>query len=341
MRAAWIEKFGGLDVIQVGERPMPAREPGEVLVKLHASTLNHRDVYLRRGEAGRIALPVILGSDGAGTVVEADLNSQFVAGQRVAIFPVLSCGACINCRGSSPHKCCNNFGMIGGERDGTHAEFTVVPEGCLVSLPEGLDFEDAAAISLAGLTAWNMVVDVGQIESGEHALVLGASGGVGVFILALLKQYGAIVHVVTSSLEKSSTLRELGADSVLNDSPADVLRFTRTLNNRGVDLAFNHVGGNTWRYVPATVRAGGRILVCGSLRSPVAEIDMRQIFYRNISLLGCSMGNQESLISMLGLAAIDQSLRIPISHRIDLSDIVGGHELLESGRAMGKVVIKF
>ena len=340
MRAAWIERFGGLDVIQVGDRPKPERRHGEVLVKIHASTLNHHDVYLRRGEAGQIRLPVVLGSDGAGTVMESDALSIFQAGDKVVIYPVLSCGACVNCRNHLPHKCCCGFGMVGGERDGTQAEYLVLPETNLLAMPECLNFETAAAVSLAGLTAWNMVVDESHVKRGEHALLLGASGGVGVFTLKLLKKFGVHVHAVTSSPEKANALLELGADSVLADSAVEILRFTRSLPDRGVDVAFNCVGGNTWRYVPPAVRAGGRILVCGTVRSPVAELDLRQIFYRNVSIIGCSMGSPESLKKMLDYIASDPTLQIPIDHVIDLDQIANGHSRLEAGEVVGKIVVK-
>ena len=339
MKAAWIEEFGGTDVINVGVRPIPKRNPGEVLIKLKAATLNHHDIYLRRGEAGHASLPVILGSDGAGVVVESDSDSIYQVNQPVVIYPVLSCGKCCGCLNNEPHKCLS-FGMIGGERDGTHAEYVVVPEQCLVPLPKDLDYEISAAISLAGLTAWNMVVDEGKAKSGEHALVLGASGGVGVFTVLLLKYFGLTVYAVTSSPEKTQMLYDLGADYVLNDSAADVLRLTMKLPNKGVDLAFNYVGGESWRYVLPAVRSGGRILVCGTVRSPVAELDMRQIFYRNLSLIGCSMGTPESLKKLLELAASNKSFHLPIDKIISLNDIVDAHRRMESGQLAGKVIIR-
>jgi NADPH:quinone reductase-like Zn-dependent oxidoreductase len=338
MRAAWIEEFGGPEVIRVGDLQDPVRSTGEVLVRVQAATLNHRDVYLRRGEAGKVRLPVVLGSDGAGVVAAADENCSFRCGQSVAIYPVVACGSCASCRASLPHKC-RRFGMIGGERQGTHAQYSLVPEACLVPIPDGLDAATAAAISLAGLTAWNMVEDEGHARTGEHALVLGASGGVGVFTVRLLKRLGVHVHVVTSSLGKEDDLLALGADTVLVDSPGQVLAFTRSLPEGGVDLAFNWVGGNSWRYVPAAVRPGGRILVCGSVRSPVAELDIRQIFYRNVTLIGCSMGTPNALRHMLKVAAADDSLRIPVDRTIGLDGIADGHRHLEAGAAMGKVLV--
>lgn len=339
MRAAWIEQFGGPEVIRIGDRPIPDRKSGEVLVRIKATTLNHHDIYLRRGEAGRASLPVVLGSDGAGIVVTADDGSPFCPGQRVVVYPVISCGKCINCLADAPHKCCR-FGMIGGERDGTHAEFISVPESCLVAMPDSLEFESAAAISLAGLTAWNMVTDEGYARAGEHALVLGASGGVGVFTVRLLKRLGVTVHAVTSCLSKADALRAIGADTVLLDSPGDVLRFVRSLPHGGVDLAFNWVGGNTWRYITAAVRPGGRILSCGSVRSPVAELDIRQIFYRNVALIGCSMGTPTALLRMLEAAAQDTSLRVPVDQIIDLVNLAEGHRRLEDGTVIGKIVIR-
>ena len=230
--------------------------------------------------------------------------------------------------------------MIGGQRDGTHAEFVSVPEQCLIKLPDNLDFDTAAAIALAGLTAWNMVYDEGKARRGEHALVLGASGGVGTFTVLLLKRLGLTVHAVTSRPEKHRSLEVLGADTVLDDSPATVLRHSRELPEGGVDIAFNPVGGNTWRYVPPAVRAGGRILVCGALRAAAAEIDMRQLFYRSIALIGCSMGTPESLRLFLDAAAAEPRLRAPVHAVITLDGIAGAHRQLEAGSVVGKIIIR-
>jgi NADPH:quinone reductase-like Zn-dependent oxidoreductase len=339
MEAAWIEQFGGPEVIRVEPRATPVRQAGDVLVRMEAATLNHRDIYLRRGEAGRVLLPVVLGSDGVGTVAGSDHGSGFTKGQRVVVYPVLGCGACRACRTGRPHKCIA-FGMVGGERDGTHAEFVAVPHDCLVPLPASLDAEAAAAVSVSGLTAWNMVTDEGVSRAGEHALVLGASGGVGVFTVMLLKRIGVTVHAVTSSPLKRESLLALGADTVLPDDAAVVLKHTRQLADRGVDLAFNCVGGRTWRYVLAAVRTGGRVLVCGTLQSPAAELDMRQIFYRSLSVIGCSMGTRGALSCVLDLAAADHSFRAPIDRIIRLSDLAAAHRWMEERRLIGKVVIR-
>jgi len=304
-----------------------------------AATLNHRDIYLRRGEAGPVSLPVILGSDGAGEVVEAEASSIYRPGQRVVIYGVLGCGTCRACVGGSRHKC-PSFGMVGGERDGTQAEFVAVPEACLVQVPGDLDLNTAAAISLSGLTAWNMVVDEGAAQAGEHALVLGASGGVGVFTVLFLKHLGVTVHAVTSSPAKRDRLFEVGADYVLDDGPAAVLKHTRELVDGGVDLAFNCVGGTTWRYVLGAVRSGGRILVCGTVRSPAAELDMRQIFYRNLSLVGCSMGTADALSCALDVAVNARDFQPPIADVIPLEMLPAAHRSMEAGQLTGKVIVQ-
>jgi len=269
MKAAWIERFGGHEVIRVNERVMPERKPGELLIRMATATLNHRDIYLRRGEAGRVGLPVVLGSDGAGEVAAADSSSLFTAGDRVAIYPVLACG-----------------------------------------------------------------------QSGEHALVLGGSGGVGAFTVLLLKHFGLTVHVATSNLSKRDALLALGADAVLDDNSASVLRHTRGLPEGGVDIAFNWVGGDTWRFLPPAVRTGGRILVCGTLRSPVAELDMRQIFYRNIALIGCSMGTPNALQKFMQLAVKNPSLRVPLFEVISLDEVPDAQRRMEAGKVTGKIAVR-
>jgi NADPH:quinone reductase-like Zn-dependent oxidoreductase len=230
--------------------------------------------------------------------------------------------------------------MVGGERDGTHAQLVAVPEGCAVPLPDGLDFQSAAGLSLAGLTAWNMVVEAGRVQQGETALVLGASGGVGVFTVMLLKKLGLTVHAVTSSPDKRARLLSLGADTVLNDRTADVLKFTRQLPNKGVDVAFNCVGGSTWRYVLASVRTGGRIIVCGTVRAPSAELDMRQVFYRSLSIVGCSMGTPAALSRVLELAASDSAFRAPIADVITLEGLPDAHRRMEAGAITGKIIVQ-
>ena len=339
MKAAWIDRFGGHEVICVGERPIPERKSGELLIKMSTATLNHRDIYLRRGDAGRVNLPMVLGSDGAGEVVGVDGSSHFEFGDRVVIYPVLACGICHSCSANLPHKC-RQFGMIGGERNGTQAEYVVIPEACALPMPHELDFDAAAAASLAGLTAWNMVIDEGMARSGEHALVLGASGGVGVFTVMLLKHLGLTVHVVTSSPGKREALLELGADTVLDDTPSSVLRHTRSLPDGGADIAFNWVGGDTWRYLPPAVRSGGRILVCGTVRSPVAELDMRQFFYKNIALIGCSMGTPDSLKKFMQLLATNPTFRAPVSEIVSLDKVPDAHQRMEAGLVTGKILVR-
>jgi NADPH:quinone reductase-like Zn-dependent oxidoreductase len=341
MKAAWIDRFGGVDVIKHRDFPKPERKTGELLVKMVCATLNHRDVYVRRGESPNSVLPAVLGSDGAGHIVDCDADSQFEKGQAIAIYPVVSCGRCCSCRAGKFHKC-KDFKMIGGEFSGTQAEYVAIPEACAVPIPQGLELTTAASISLAGLTAWNMVFDEGEALNGEYALVLGASGGVGSAIVALLKRLGAHVTAITANPDKSEFIYRLGADVVLADldSPIHVLRAAKALENGGFDLAFNFVGGNSWRYVPLAIRPGGRILTCGSVRSPVAEIDMRQIFYKNIVLIGCSMGTPEALKKMLDAAVDDPALNVKIDSVISVDQVGEAHRKMESGQVFGKIVVE-
>ena len=170
--------------------------------------------------------------------------------------------------------------------------------------------------------------------------VVRAHGGVGVFTVLLLKHLGLTVHVASSSRGKRDVLLALGADTVLDDTPAAVLRHVRGLPDSGVDIAFNWVGGDTWRYVPPAVRAGGRILVCGAIRSPVAEFDMRQIFYRNIVLIGCSMGTPEALREIMQFAVMNPGFRVPMNEMISLDELPDAHRRMEAGAVMGKISVR-
>jgi NADPH:quinone reductase-like Zn-dependent oxidoreductase len=338
MKAAFIESFSGTSGVRVGEFPDPIPTAGDVVLRMTAASLNHHDVYTTRGEAGRYTLPLVLGNDGVGVVRQAPTGGVRTVGERVAVYPVMHCGHCMHCRQGWEHKCFS-FGMMGGEHQGTLAEYVALPERNCVSVPTALADRLVGSLAVAGLTAWNMIYDEGAIQPGEHVLVVGASGGVGVYAIRLLKQLGAVVLAVTSRPEKVEFLRALGADQVVVGSAASVLVATGKLPLKGVDAAINYVGGATWRYVLPAVRRAGRILTCGSVAGPMAELDQRQIFYRQLRILGCTMGSLAAFRRLLDFFAVHPELEVPLADEGPLELVPQALQRMEQGSLSGKIVI--
>lgn len=341
MKAVFIEQFDGVPGVRYGDVPDLIRADDEVLVKMEYASLNHHDIYSARGEAGQYALPLVLGCDGVGTVLEAPAGSSFRPGEHVVMYPVVSCGNCMYCALGLEHRCFS-FGMVGGERQGTFAEHVSLPEKNLVRLPEALSPEIAACLPVAGLTAWNMVQVEGRVKSGEHILVMGASGGVGVIAVLLLKSMGAVVYAHTSKSDKAGFLRELGADHVFDGVGGliNILKVASGLPHRGFDAALNYVGGKNWRYVLPSIRSSGRIYTCGAVGGAVAEIDQRQVFYRQLSIFGCSMGSRSAMEHMLDYFTQHRKMSIPVDSVVGLPSVGAAMAKMESGNVLGKIVVQ-
>nr|HPK00554.1 alcohol dehydrogenase catalytic domain-containing protein [Candidatus Hydrogenedentota bacterium] len=264
MKAAVVFENGDAECIRYEEVPAPVPGPGEVLIEVHGAALNHLDIWVRRGRPGvELPVPHILGSDAAGTVLEAGGGVDHVApGDEVLINPGLSCGACeFCCRGEQSE--CLSFGIVGMSRPGTFAERVVVPAGNVFAKPPHLNMTEAAALPLAYVTAWRMLMSRAQVRPGETVLIHGIGGGVALAGLQLAHLAGARVLATSSSDDKLMRAREFGADECINyaDNP-DLSEAVRDLTDgRGVDIAFDTVGAATWPENFKAVRRGGRTLV--------------------------------------------------------------------------------
>ncbi len=198
MKAAYITGHGGNDVVEFGDRPQPRRQAGDVLVRMHAATLNRVDLYMRDSGAGIThALPQIMGLDGAGIVAEVDASeTRLAVGQRVVLHPGVSCGRCEFClRGEG--VLCTRIGYLGEHRDGTLADYVSLPARNVFAMPNGMSFAQAAALGVNHLTAWRMLHTKGQLKAWHTVLIFGIGGGVSLAALQLAKLAGARV-IVTS-----------------------------------------------------------------------------------------------------------------------------------------------
>jgi len=330
MKAVRVSTPGGLEALQVVEVPDPVPGPGEQTLEIRAAGVNHLDLWVRRG-LPVAKYPIILGSDAAGIVRET--------GRRAVLSPATSCGTCEFCA-SGDKPLCVKYTIYGEHVNGTQAQFICVPAENLIPFPDTLSFEEAAAAPLVYLTAWRMLITRGRLAPSEDVLIWSAGAGVGVAALQLAKLAGARVIATASTDEKCAKLRDLGADFVLNHAREDVVRRIRELTSkRGVDVVIDYIGKDTWGRSVQIVRRGGRIVTCGATSGHDPAEDLRQIFFRQIEVIGCTMGNNKELTDALR-PIFEGRIRPVIDSVLPLSEVAAAHSRIEQRAAFGKIILK-
>jgi NADPH:quinone reductase-like Zn-dependent oxidoreductase len=317
--------------------PLGARE---VRVRVRAVALNHLDLWVRRGgPAFRLPLPHRLGSDMAGEVDDIGPGvTNVAAGDRVLVQPGLSCGTCRACL-SGRDNLCKAYRILGESTSGGYARHIHVPDVNVVKIGADLGFIDAAAAPLCTLTAWQMVVAKGQVKAGQTVLVHAAGSGVSTVIIQLGKLLGARVIATTSSQDKVVRAREIGADEVILTSEQDYVAQVKKLTSReGPDVVFDHVGGELLQKAVTVVARGGRIVTCGATADFTAKIDMRHVFFRQVEILGSTMGSKAMLLEALPFLQ-SGAIRPVIDRTMPLWEARAAHELLEGRKVFGKLVL--
>jgi NADPH:quinone reductase-like Zn-dependent oxidoreductase len=339
MKAALITRFGGPEVLSSATVPDPVPDQGEVLVRVAACGVNNVDLQIRRGARAKLALPHICGGEVAGTVVALGPGATTPAvGTKVAVVPFVACGHCEWCRRGRP-TICSTRDAIGLLRPGGYAELVAVPAVNAIALPAGVDVESAAALSLAGLTAWHMLVGRARLQPGEDVLVLGAGSGVGSIAIQLARFCGARVIATASNGAKAERAKTLGADAVVDarraNWSAQVLEAT---GGRGVDVVVEHVGAATWNESVRALAAGGRLVTCGATTGSSATLDLMRLFSDELVLLGSRGGNGDELQQLLRVAARG-GIEPVIAARFTLSQAADAHRLMERGDHFGKILL--
>ena len=342
MRAVVLTKFGGPQYLEAATLPDPVPGPGEVLLRVRACALNHLDLWIRAGLPGsKVKLPHILGCDAAGEVVALGPGAEGVAlGGRFAVHPGRSCARCDACRDARDPDC-PSYGIIGayGGLPGAYAELLAVPIEHLLSMPDSLSFIDAAAVPLTFLTAWHMLTTSARLRPGETVLVVGAGAGISVAAIQIAKLAGARVIATSTSKEKLEGARGLGADETIHHPPEDLVRAVRRLTKgRMADVVFEHVGVAVLMEALKCLRPSGRLVTCGATSGALAEIDLRYVFSRRLSLLGSTMGNLAEMRRVWALAA-EGRLKPVVDRAYPLEQASQAHERLEAGGQFGKVVL--
>jgi len=341
MRAVRFHAHGGPEVLKLEEIPETRVAQNQVLVRIKACALNHLDLWLRKGLPGvKVPLPHIPGCDIAGEVAAVgELCTRVKVGERVVISPGRSCGQCARCL-EGRDNLCPSYQIIGGYGlDGGYAEAIAVPEVNVLPLPKGMDFVHAAAFPLTFLTAWNMLVTLGNVRPGQTVLVMGAGSGVGVAALQIAKLFGATVLAAASTGEKLAKAQDLGADHGINYRDQAIGQEVKRLTERrGVDIIFEHVGGETWKELIPILAADGTLVTCGATSGPIAETDIRYLFMRQLRIQGAYMGSKADLLTILSLVEAGK-LKPVVDQALPLAEAPQAHRLLEDRRQFGKVVL--
>ena len=340
MKAIIFNQHGGPEVLEYTEVPDPKPAANEVLVEVRACSLNHLDVWARRGLPGiEIPLPHILGNDIAGVVREVgELVTWVKPGDEVMLQPGASCGHCTQCLAGRDNLC-PEYDIIGYRRHGGYAELVTAPAVNVIPKPKNLTWEEAASVPLVTVTAWHMLVTRANVQPGEDVLVHAAGSGVGSIGIQVAKLRGARVLATASSEEKRAKAKELGADETIDytkdDWPKEVRRLT---NRKGVDVVFEHTGAATWPGSIAALKHSGRLVTCGATSGYDARTDLRQVFYRQLSILGSFMGSKAELLDAMKFIESGE-LRPVVDRSFPLAEARKAHELMEDRGQFGKLVL--
>jgi len=341
MKAAVFNEPGGPEKIQIREVPDPQVNPNQILVQIKACALNHFDLLvLREADPKTFLFPFWGGADISGVVAEVGESvSIFKMGDHVVINPGLFCGKCEHCL-SGEESLCENYGIIGDTVPGGFAEYIAVNEENVVKLPDDIPFDEAAAVPLVFQTAWRALMTRAALQPGEDVLILGASGGVGSAAIQIAKLAGARVFAVTSTAEKTTHAKKLGADQVLNRSSGDISKKLSALTDqRGVDVVLENVGAATWDRSLRSLVRGGRLVTVGRTTGALAETDIKLIFWNQLQVIGSTMANQKEFSDVM-THFFQGELKPVIDSVFPLEQAQDAYRRLESGKHFGKIIIK-
>lgn len=332
MKALVLRQHGGLENLEcVHDYPMPVIKEGHVIIKVGASSFNYHDVFTVKGMPGiKVPLPVIIGLDMAGEIVEIGKNvSGWKPGDRVLVNPL-----------NKTH------GLMGEMLDGGMAEYCLVSAEQLIKMPDAVSYTDAASLPVAYGTAHRMLVTHKTVKKGDRVLILGASGGVGTGCVILAKKLGAEVIACASGEEKMARLREIGADEVINYKDVDFSKWAvekygkpqRRNYEGGVDVVVNFTGGDTWVPSLRCIKRGGKLLVCGATAGHDPKEDLRFIWSFELQIIGSNSFYIDDLTALMDMISKDE-IKPVIDKILPLEEAREGLRLIQDRKVLGKVVI--
>ena len=341
MKAIRIHNHGDIETLVVDSICFPKLSENKVIVKIHAASLNHLDIWVRNGLPGiPIPLPLIMGSDASGEVVEVGhKTSKFKIGDKVVIQPGTFNNSFNDLKIGSENFS-KSYGIIGETENGVQAEYVSLPEYNLSMMPLHLSFEESASMQLVFMTSYQMLVTRAKLNKNETVLIYGGSSGVGSSAIQIAKDIGSTVIATAGSKEKEMHAYNMGADYVIShyDNENFIKQVKDITNSRLCDVVFEHVGSETWNQSIRCLSKGGRLVTCGSTTGPKINIDLRHLFMKQQTILGSTMAGIDTFNAVM--SKINNKIYKPFVDKVFLfDDIKKAHEYLEKSNQIGKVVL--
>lgn len=339
MRAVRIHRTGGPEVLEVEEIEEPAPGRGELLVRVRATSVNHRDIWIRRGHphpAYRVAMPAILGIDLSGDVVALGPTVEgFAEGDRVTVCPYLPCGRCTFCRRARPQYC-PNFDVY----HGTYADLASLPASAALKVAPHVSDEALASFSNSYITAWEMLVGKARVGPADTVFVWAGTSGLGYAAIEIARVAGARVFASAGTQEKMTVLRARGVELVVNHhEPGLVEMIDEATDGSGVTIVFEHVGRATWERSLAMAAPGGAVVTAGATSGDEVSMDVTALFVKQLRILGSRLGTMDDALGALGHLEAGHFEPI-VGAVVGLSEVERAHRLLEEGSVVGKIVVK-
>ncbi len=329
-------------VVKIEDIDIPKPKSNGVLIKVEAASYNYNDLWGIWGEPIKIPMPHISGSDAAGTVVEVGDNviTNIKVGDRVVVHPNLTCRICNECIGGQEYDCRSRmvWGFQTGPLWGAFAQYTHMPEVNVVKIPDNVSFNDAAAISMVGMTSWHMLVTRADIQPGQTVLIMGGGSGMGIAGIQIAKLYNCNVIATAGNKEKMDKCLQLGADFVVNHRESDWHNKVRQITNKqGVDVVYEHIGKSVFQQELTLLRMGGTLVSTGATTGYDSTIDLRYLFFKGVNLLGATQGTKAGLEEVIRWVSKGK-IKPVIDTILPFSRMVEGHIKMADSQLFGKIL---
>ena len=329
-------------VVKIEDIDIPKPKSNGVLIKVEAASYNYNDLWGIWGEPIKIPMPHISGSDAAGIVVEVgeNLTTNIKIGDRVVVYPNLTCRVCHKCTGGKEYDCSSRqvWGFQTGPLWGGFAQYTHLPEVNVVKIPDNVSFDDAAAISMVGLTSWHMLVTRANIRPGQTVLIMGGGSGMGIAGIQIAKLFNCDVIATAGNKEKMDKCLQLGADFVVNHRESDWYKKVREITNkRGVDIVYEHIGKTVFPQELSLLKMGGTLVSTGATTGYDSTIDLRYLFFKGTNLLGATQGTKAGLEEVIRWVSKGK-IKPVIDTVLPFSSMVEGHVKMADSQLFGKIL---
>ncbi|HET6590074.1 MAG TPA: zinc-binding dehydrogenase [Candidatus Nitrosocosmicus sp.] len=328
-------------VVKIEDIDVPKIKANEVLIKVESAAYNYNDLWAIWGDPVKTPLPHVSGSDVAGNVVEVGEEvTKFKVGDRVVSHSNMSCRVCEQCTAGKEYDCKDRqiWGFQTGPLWGGFAQYTHLPEVNVAKLPDNVSFDDAAAVSMVGMTAWHMLVGRAKIIPGQTVLIMGGTSGVGMVGIQIAKLYNCNVIATAGNQQKMDKCIELGADHVVNHREADWYKKVRSITNKeGVDVLFEHIGKNVFPQEVGLLKMGGTLVATGATTGYDSTIDLRYLFFKGTNLLGSTQGTKAELEQVIHWTSKGK-IKPVIHTTLPFSNMVEGHVMMAAADQIGKII---